>query len=634
MRPREFIARFAHWPAAADMQPAERAEPETATRDAKSITSQQEIADPDKAILAAQVRVLYVEGQRLILTGIAAGSILVWVLWGHVAPTVLLGWLGAFVIYSLVRMAMTRAYRRQAVGSLDHRAWMTRVQWALAVGGSFWAIACFLFYVPDRIEYQLFLVTMLLGAVVSGLVTLAVYPPAYMVFMTPFVVATIIRYGIENDPLHWGIALAAIAVLFLFTNFARYIRNTFVASLRLRMELAARNRELAERNREVERANLAKSRFLAAASHDLRQPLHALNLFVAQLRDETDDAERGRLVTSIDAAVDGMNELFNALLDISKLDAGVLAPSLSDFPVDHILKRVESTFAGMAREKGLRLRVTSSGARVRSDAILLERVLLNLVSNAVRYTAQGGVVIGCRRRGDVLRIEVWDTGVGIPEDQQRSIFGEFYQVATPGLDRRIGLGLGLAIVERLCHLLGHPVELTSTAGRGSRFTVSVPLTATRQVSAAALVLPEAIADPARDKLVVVIDDETLVLEGMRGLLQSWGCRVIAAESDSAALASLARHNERPDLIISDYRLAGGSTGFDVIERLRSTFHAPIPTFLITGDTTPERMHEARASGFTLLHKPVNPMALRAAVNQLLRRPDAAGGLPAFARSDA
>ena len=574
--------------------------------------------DAVKAILAEQVRVLYVEGQRLILTGVAAALILVWVLWDHVPHGVLLAWLAVFAGYSVVRAAMARAYRRRAANDMDHRAWLTRVQLALAAGGSIWAAACFLFYVPDRIEYQLFLVTMLLGAVVSGLVTLAVYLPAYLAFVTPFVAATAIRYGQEGDPLHWGIALAAIVTLFLFINFARYIQNAFVESLRLRMTLAQRNSELAERNREVERANLAKSRFLAVASHDLRQPLHALNLFAAQLRDQTDPTERARLVARIDAAIDSMNELFNALLDISKLDAGVLAPDISDFPVGHLLDRIETTFAAAAREKGLRLSVVASRAWVRSDAILLERILLNLVSNAIRYTSRGGIVVGCRRRGDRVRLEVWDSGIGLAEDQYRNVFREFYQVGAPAPGRSAGLGLGLSIVDGLCRLLDHPIDLASRPGAGSRFAVSVPGASARQAPVEAAVTFDAIANPARDKLIVVVDDDALVLDGMRGLLQGWGCRVVAAGSDDAALAGLAAHRGHPNLIISDYLLANGKTGVDVIERMRGVFAAPIPAFLISGDTTSERMRDADARGLPLLHKPVNPMALRSMVNQLLR----------------
>lgn len=568
--------------------------------------------DADNAILAEQVRVLYVEGQRLILTGVAAALILVWVLWDHVPHGILLGWLAAFGLYSLARAVMARAYRRSAASGRDHRVLMRRVQWALLAGGGIWAAACFLFYVPGRIEYQLFLVTMLLGAVVSGLVTLAVYLPAYLAFVTPFVAATAIRYGQEPDPLHWGIALAAVVTFFLFINFARYIQNSFVEQLRLRMTLA-------ERNREVERANLAKSRFLAAASHDLRQPLHALNLFAAQLRDRTDPAERAKLVASIDAAIASMNELFGALLDMSKLDAGVLAPDIAEFPVSHLLDRIETTFAAAAREKGLRLKVMSSRAWVRTDAILLERILLNLVSNAIRYTSRGGIIVGCRRRGDSVRMEVWDSGIGVAPDQQRSIFGEFYQAGAAASGQRGGLGLGLSIVDGLCRLLGHPIDLASRPGKGSRFAVSVPRVPARQQPAAdpAAAL-DAIANPARDKLIVVVDDDALVLDGMRGLLRGWGCRVVTADSSDAALAGLADHQEGPNLVISDYFLANGTTGIDVVERLRGAFGDTIPAFLISGDTTSERMREADAHGLPLLHKPVSPMALRSMVNRLVR----------------
>jgi signal transduction histidine kinase/CheY-like chemotaxis protein len=568
--------------------------------------------DADNAILAEQVRVLYVEGQRLILTGVAAALILVWVLWDHVPHGILLGWLAAFGFYSLARAVMAQAYRRSAASGRDHRVLMRRVQWALLAGGGIWAAACFLFYVPGRIEYQLFLVTMLLGAVVSGLVTLAVYLPAYLAFVTPFVAATAIRYGQEPDPLHWGIALAAVVTFFLFINFARYIQNSFVESLRLRMELA-------ERNREVERANLAKSRFLAVASHDLRQPLHALNLFAAQLRDQTDPADRARLVARIDAAIESMNELFNALLDISKLDAGVLAPDITEFPAGHLLDRIETTFAAAAREKGLRLRVLPSRAWIRTDAILLERILLNLVSNAVRYTSRGGIIVGCRRRGDSVRIEVWDSGIGVAADQQRSIFGEFYQAGAAASGRRGGLGLGLSIVDGLCRLLGHPIDLASRPGKGSRFAVSVPwVPALSQAPTAPPAALDAIVSPARGKLIVVVDDDALVLDGMRGLLQGWGSRVVAADSGGQALAALAACDGRPDLVISDYFLANGTTGIEVIDQLRAASGEAVPAFLITGDTTSERMREANASNLPLLHKPVSPMALRSMVNQLLR----------------
>jgi signal transduction histidine kinase/CheY-like chemotaxis protein len=391
-------------------------------------------------------------------------------------------------------------------------------------------------------------------------------------------------------------------------------------------ENLARQHELTQdKARQLELANTYKSHFLASASHDLRQPLHALNLFVAQLKSEADPVERSRLVGRIDAAVGSINELFEALLDMTKLEAGILKPNVAEFSVTRLLERVDTTFADAARTKGLRLRVVQSDAWVESDLMLLERILINLVSNAVRYTERGGVVVGCRRRRNGLRIDVCDTGAGIPEDQRQHIFGEFYQLAGTGLGRSGGLGLGLAIVDRLGRLLGHSVELDSRPGHGSRFSISVPLAAQPPMASETQAPSSTIADPARGKRVIVIDDDALVLEGMRGILESWGCQVETAASGDAALAALARDGRRPDLIISDWRLAGSDTGIEAIERLRTAAGAPIPAFVITGDTAPERLREASACGFPLLQKPVSPMALRTTLNRLLKAHDA--GVP-------
>ena len=390
-------------------------------------------------------------------------------------------------------------------------------------------------------------------------------------------------------------------------------------SHRLQDSHATLERKVEERTHQLELANQAKSRFLAAASHDLRQPLHALGLFVAQLRARMSAVERGRVIERIDAALAAMNELFNALLDVSKLDAGVLTPVVSEFPIARLLKRIESTFAEAAQAQKLSLRVVASGAWVRTDFILLERILFNLVSNAVRYTPRGGIMVGCRRRGAQLRIEVWDTGVGIPPDQHRNIFGEFYRLGESDRDQRAGLGLGLAIVDRLCRLLGHPITVHSTVGKGSRFAVAVPMVAARAEVVALRAPVRAPLDISRGKLVIAIDDDPLVLEGMCGLFRSWGCRVVAGASAGAALAGLAGYDEAPDLIISDYRLPDGNSGIEAIERLRGVFGSPIPAFLISGDVSPERLREARAGGFHLQHKPVDPMLLRAMFNQLLRK---------------
>jgi signal transduction histidine kinase len=382
---------------------------------------------------------------------------------------------------------------------------------------------------------------------------------------------------------------------------------------------ATLERRVEERTRQLELANLAKSRFLAAASHDLRQPLHALGLFVAQLESRLDSPDRYRLLERINVSVAAMNELFNALLDISKLDAEVLTPDLTQFSAAELLDRIETTFAGAAHQKGLSLRVVPSGASICSDFILLERILLNLVSNAVRYTAHGGVIIGCRPRNARLRIEVWDSGPGIAEQERKNVFGEFYRGANSNGEGRGGLGLGLAIVERLCGLLDHPIELESVVGKGSRFAVTVPIVAASPMLLQPTMVPQAATLASSSQLIVLIDDDTLALDGMGTLLRSWGYAVASHTSDCEALVALAASGKTADLIIADYRLADGKTGVAAIESLRRSLGVSIPAFLISGDTAPKLLREVRALGYHLMHKPVSPMALRATLAQFLKR---------------
>jgi signal transduction histidine kinase/ActR/RegA family two-component response regulator len=397
--------------------------------------------------------------------------------------------------------------------------------------------------------------------------------------------------------------------------------KTFAAQSVLAIHNARLFAEIESKSRQLELANTAKSRFLAVASHDLRQPLHALGLFVEQLRTPLKPGERAKTIERVGAAVSEMTEMFNSLLDISKLDAGVLTPRIVDFPIARLLQKIETTFDQTAREKGLRLRVMRSDAWVRSDALLLERILLNLVSNAVRYTLRGGIIVGCRRRGEMLCIEVWDSGPGIPDGHKQNIFGEFFQLPTPERDRYGGLGLGLAIVDRLRRLLNHEIELTSTLGRGSRFTILVPMAAEGVSSIEIARPPHPAAFAVEGKVILVIDDAPIVLEGTSGLLGKWGYSVVTAPSDEAALIQLAERKQRPDLIISDYHLANGKTGIEAIERINAAIGASIPAILISGDTAPERLRDAKDKGYILLHKPVDPMRLRAVMHQLLKDHD-------------
>jgi signal transduction histidine kinase len=375
-------------------------------------------------------------------------------------------------------------------------------------------------------------------------------------------------------------------------------------------------RKVAERTRGLELANAAKSRFLAMASHDLRQPLHALGLFVAQLRTPLKSAERTKTIERVDTTRKEMDEMFNSLLDMSRLDAGILTPKITEFPIARLLQKIETRFDQATQEKGLRIRVRRSDAWVRSDAMLLERILLNLVSNAVRYTSRGGIIVGCRRRGEMLRIEVWDSGPGIPEHQKQNIFGEFFQLTAPDQNRYGGLGLGLAIVDRLRLLLNHQIDLASTVGRGSRFAIRVPMADECVTSIEPVDSSHPAAFAVEGKVILVIADAPTVREGTGGLLGKWGYSVLTAGSDEAAFIRFAERQQRPDLIISDYHLASGKTGIRAIEQINAAFGSSIPAILTSGDTAPEPLRNAKDKGYILLHKPVDPMRLRAVMHDL------------------
>ena len=383
-------------------------------------------------------------------------------------------------------------------------------------------------------------------------------------------------------------------------------------------DLKRRETALETARRSAEQANAAKTRFLAAASHDLRQPIHALGLLIATLADHARDAETAPLFEQIDDAVQAVDSMLVGLLDISKLDAGVVQPEIGPVDLGALLQRLASEQRPIAGLTGNRLRVRAATAYGVSDAAMLHRILANLVSNALRYTRDGRVLVGVRRRGDSIRIDVCDTGPGIPRESLDEIFVEFHQLGNPERDRRKGLGLGLAIVKRLASLLGHRIDVQSVVGRGSRFSVTLPRTAQapRAVPRRGAAIPRG-ADVA-GRRVLLLDDEVSVLAAMRRLLERWGCEVVTATTPEEAEALIAAEPVLPELLIVDYRLRRNASGIETIGRLHRLAGAPIPALIVTGDTAPDRLQEAQASGYLLLHKPVMPEELRSAMRQLLQ----------------
>ncbi len=399
----------------------------------------------------------------------------------------------------------------------------------------------------------------------------------------------------------------------------------------LEQRIADATVELIARRQAAEAAVLAKSRFLAAASHDLRQPLHALTLLVAALREQVAKGEVARLAQHIEASALAMQSLLNSLLDLSRLEAGVVQVRPECFAVDALFDRLEQHFFPIARDKKLRLRLHRTHMTAQTDPLLLERILANLLANAIRYTDRGTVLVGARRDGvRGLRIEVWDTGRGIPVDYQARVFEEYFQLDNPERDRNKGLGLGLAIVDRLARLLDCPVSIRSQPGRGSCFSVTVPRgVALPEAKRDELAKPASAQSALEGAMVALIDDDVPILEATATLLEMWGMDMAAGTNAEEIRQDLVTLGRRPDVILSDYRLSDGRNGIEAIEALRLAFGADIPAALITGDTAPETIQIIGRSGLPVMHKPLRPAKLRALLAHLLagRKSGAPPGQP-------
>ena len=359
----------------------------------------------------------------------------------------------------------------------------------------------------------------------------------------------------------------------------------------------------------AERANDAKTRFLAAASHDLRQPLQALSLYLGVLKARLQGREE-QVMEAVGQCVESLTGLLNDMLDVARLDAGVISPKLSDVPASRLLERVVAAWRIQAEAKGLDLRVVPCSAVVHTDPALMDRVLSNLVANAVRYTEGGRILVGGRRLPDGrLRLEVWDTGIGIPADKLGEIFEEFRQLGNPERRRDKGTGLGLAIVRRIADLLGHELQVRSRAGCGSVFSITLPTAAACSVESAA---GEAVPDHARR--ILVVDDEVLVRSALELVLGEMGHQVDSADSVEEAVRRSRVH--RPELVIADFRLAGGTTGIDVIRAVRASCGRDLPAVVLTGDTDPATIRRIVGEGLHLLHKPLQLDALRGFLKQV------------------
>jgi signal transduction histidine kinase len=370
---------------------------------------------------------------------------------------------------------------------------------------------------------------------------------------------------------------------------------------------------------QAERANAGKTEFLAAASHDLMQPLNVARLFVDAIAERPLDAQAAQMLERVAYSLESAESLLRTLLEMSRLDAGALRPEMSDFAIDPLLHHLASEYGLTAEERGLRLRVVPCDAVVHSDRGLLERILRNFLSNALRYTASGGILLGVRRRGDSVGIEVWDTGPGIPAASLGDIFREFHRLANPnrGEDCSPGMGLGLAIVDRIAPLIGATIDVRSREGRGSVFSVTVALAAGEAAPAVSALVDRA-GETFRGRTILIVDDDGAALDGMRRVLRGWGMDAIAARSVEDAVRFSLGRRELPAAILADYHLLDGATGFDAIDAVRASLACiRIPAIVISGDPSEATRRRAAERGFGYLNKPLRVERLRSLLAHIL-----------------
>jgi signal transduction histidine kinase/CheY-like chemotaxis protein len=536
--------------------------------------------------------------------------------WPRLPHGFLAAWYAVYAAILAARLALARAFLRSTPPAEQFDEWTRYAALGFAATGLAWGTlgAAAMHLAPGETLYAVWPVFLIALFAVQHTQNTGAHPWVFRAFllgaMGPIVAVSLV----EDSPIYF-LRLLAVAIFFGMALLAGRSGNRYmVDSITMRYENIELLRDLKRQADELDRANAAKTRFLAAASHDLRQPMQAISLLVESLQGRaTPDPAAGRIVQSMRTSIAAMSALLNEILDISKLDAGTVKPQPSVFPVARVLDRLRSSFSHTAAQDALTLRVRPCAATVETDEVLLYRVLVNLTNNALRYTRAGGVLIGCRPRGDALSIEVWDTGVGIPNDKLKEIFREFHQLANPQRDREQGLGLGLAIVERTAQLLGLRLEVRSRLGRGSVFSLTVPRGDPARMRRTE---PAAPIDALEGFTVLVVENERDIRAALTLLLEGWKCRVASVASGTEVDRALAELGAPPDAVIADYGL-GGENGIQVMDRLRRD-HPSVAGILVSGDVSREALMQADLAGYPMLHKPVRPARLRAMLGSIRR----------------
>jgi signal transduction histidine kinase len=579
--------------------------------------------------LADRVHALYSYATTSNLSYMLAAVMFVVLFHGDVAGAVLGSWAGVFVAVIGLRAWTAWSYQRAAPSDdAASLSWLRAWNVGTLASGALWGAAAWLFYGHGEPLHQLAMVLVIYAFCVGSTPLLGWQRTIFFAYIGLSLVPTIVRVWQVGGPGSQGLALVAVLILAMTVRLGRNYRDSFgelvelkARAQRLAAQLRAETAVAEAARREAELANRAKTQFFAAASHDLRQPLHALGLFAEALRQKsTRDDETMQLINSINGSVDALDGLFSELLDITKIDTGGVEARPTDFQLDEVFRKIKLHFEPIAFEKGLMLKVRGGHHHAYADPLLVERIVRNLTANAIRYTNDGGVLVCARTRGPRLLVQVWDSGVGIQEVDRERVFDEFVQLHDAGVaadpHQRKGLGLGLSIVRRLSALMNAPLMLRSRVGHGTVFTLELPKGRARPAAESPVRSSAPLGLTLDRRLVVMIEDDPAVKSGLEVLLKSWGASVISFDSLQAC-QQWARAAEpsmlQPDLIIADYRLESGHTGVEAIRALRDMLGRPIPAIVVTGSVLSSHEREAADHDFHLLLKPVVPGKLRAMI---------------------
>jgi signal transduction histidine kinase/CheY-like chemotaxis protein len=579
------------------------------------------------------IRALYVQTPASLAGNFIGMVLMASVFWSLASPLALAGWLGVGVLLWGARLLhYLRFLRRPDADDATLLSWRRSWRALVLAQGTMWGVAAWLFWGLGTPYHLVVLILTVVSYCLGSVQLLATQPRVFLAFISLVLLPTIVRIASDGtQDWSWQLAVVLLLLFALTVLMARTYGNALGQAITLKRrtdELAAQlrveAREAEEARRAAEAASRAKTQFFAAASHDLRQPLHAMGLFAEALRAKSRDPEVAGLVNSINESVDALEGLFGELLDITRIDTGGVEVSPAPVRMRELFSRLRLHFEPVAFEKGLMLSFHGEQHTALADPLLLERVLRNLVSNAIRYSDDGGVLVSCRPRstadGPRLLLQVWDTGIGISAASLPRIFDEFFQAQSNRplqAHQRKGLGLGLAIVKRLAALMETEVAVRSRLGRGTVFSMLVPVgKAARQPD---LALSGSVKAPLgltlQDRYILVVEDELAVREGLVVLLQAWGARVGAFETVDDLRAWLASPAaEQPDLLLVDYRLPQGTTGIDALVAIRARWpQVKLPAIVITGSSLGGHEDEAVTHDYHLLIKPVLPNKLRAMI---------------------